>query len=225
MFLGMPDCPTVFNAAIGDELVGVIAPQLGEPDVPASWAFNWAVDDVDACAQTAYETGGEIIEPSMDVGDQGRVAVVADPNGVEAILWQGKEHIGAGIMFEHGSFTWAQLITRNRKVSTAFLAYLLSLSIDSGPAPGSGINSVLMLKDEPMVGIMDMPDDVADAGTPNHWIIYFHVDDVDAAVDLAATNGASTIMAPTQLAHIGRIAIISDPQGALVGLITPAPAA
>ena len=128
-------------------------------------------------------------------------------------------------MFEHGSFTWAQLITRNRTVSTAFLAYLLSLSIDSGPAPGSGINSVLMLKDEPMVGIMDMPDDVADAGTPNHWIIYFHVDDFDDAVDLAATNGASTIMAPTQLAHIGRIAIISDPQGALVGLITPAPAA
>ena len=97
MFPGMPDCPTVFDAAIGDELVGVIAPQLGEPDVPASWAFNWAVDDVDACAQTAYETGGEIIEPSMDVGDQGRVAVVADPNGVEAIFWQGKEYIGAGI--------------------------------------------------------------------------------------------------------------------------------
>ena len=120
MFPGMPDSPTLFNASLDDALVGVIAPQLGEPDAPASWTFNWSVDDVDACAQTAAEIGGSITMPPMDIAEQGRVAVVADQNGVDAILWQGKEHIGAGVMFEHGSFTWAQLITRNRKVSTVF---------------------------------------------------------------------------------------------------------
>ena len=85
------------------------------------------------------------------------------------------------------------------------------------------MNDVLMLGDEPMVGIMDLPDDVAEAGTPNHWVIYFHVDDVDATIELAIDNGATIIMSPTQLAHIGRIAIVTDPQGATFGLVTPTP--
>ena len=223
MFPGVPDSPVVFNAKIGDELAGVIAPNLGEPDAPAAWAFNWAVDDVDGSVERVSELGGSVTMPPMDMADQGRVAVVADPNGVDAILWQGKEHIGAGVMFEHGSFTWAQLITRNRSVSTSFHRQLLGLSLDSGPAPGGGINDVLMLGREPMVGIMDLPDDVADAGTPNHWVIYFHVDDVDATIELAIDNGATIIMSPTQLAHIGRIAIVTDPQGATFGLVTPTP--
>ena len=222
MFPGTPDGPVVFNAAKDGELAGVIAPQLGEPDAPASWAFNWAVNDVDASTDKAAELGGSVTMPPMDMADQGRVTVVADPNGVDAILWQGKEHIGAGVMFEHGTFTWAQLITRNRTASTNFLAQLLGLDLNSGPAPGGGYNDVLMLGSEPMVGIMEMPDEEADAGTPNHWIIYFHVDDVDATVDRAIANGANTIASPTQLAHIGRIAVVSDPQGAVLGLVTPA---
>ena len=221
MFPGVPDSPVVFNAKIGDELAGVIAPNLGEPDAPAAWAFNWAVDDVDESVEKTSELGGSLTMPPMDMADQGRVAVVADPNGNDTILWQAKEHIGAGVMFEHGTFTWAQLITRNRSVSTSFDRELLGLGHDSGPAPGGGYNDVLMLGDEPMVGITEMAEDVAAQGTPNHWIIYFHVDDVDATVELAESSGGTTIMVPNQLAHIGRIAVISDPQGAMLGLVTP----
>ena len=221
MIPGMPGSPIVFNAKIGSEFAGVIAPPFGTPDTPAAWVFNWAVDDVDALANRVVELGGSITSQPVDIAEQGRVAVVADPNGVDAILWQGKQHIGAGVMFEHGSFTWAQLITRNRPASTKFHLELLGLTLDSGPAPGGGVNDVLMLGDEPMVGIMDMPSDMAASGTPNHWIIYMHTDDVDATVELAVANDGSVIMQPNQLPHIGRIAVISDPQGANFGLVTP----
>lgn len=72
-----------------------------------------------------------------------------------------------------------------------------------------------------MVGIMDMPDEAAEQETPDHWIVYFHVDDVDATVELAAARGGTAIMAPNQFADIGRIAVVADPQGAVLGLITP----
>ena len=35
MMPGMSESPIVFNALKGDDLVGVIAPQLGESDIPA----------------------------------------------------------------------------------------------------------------------------------------------------------------------------------------------
>ena len=105
----------------------------------------------------------------MDIFDLGRMSAIADPNGAPAALWRAGSHIGAGVMFEHGTFTWAQLITRDREASTTFHRKLLGLG-DSGPAPGGGVN--LTLDHEPMVGIMD-------AGRfnwpPNHWIVYFHV--------------------------------------------------
>ena len=158
----------------------------------------------------------------MDIADQGRVAVVIDPNGIEAILWQRKDHKGADVMFEHGSFTWAQLVTRNHSVSTSFYSQLLGLDIDSGPAPGGGYNDVLMLGNEPVVGIMDMPDELTSKVMPNHWIIYFHTNDVDATVDLVIVNGGTLTIKPDHLTNIGRISIVADPQGAMFGLVTPA---
>ena len=222
MFPGMPNSPIAFNAKKGDELVGVIAPQMEGDPVGASWGFNWAVDDVSVTVTRAAELGGTVSTEPMEMQGQGKVAVVTDINDVETILWEGKEHLGAGLMFEHGTFTWAQLITRNRNASSSFLMRLLGLGLDSGPAPGGGMNDVLMLGDEPMVGIMDMPDEVANAGTPNHWIVYFHVDDVDATLGMVAEHDGRVIMQPNQLAHIGRIAVASDPQGAMFGLVSPA---
>ena len=222
MFPGMPDGPVVFNAKKGDDFVGVIAPQLGEGEESAAWMFNFAVDDVDSSVKRVAELGGSMIADPMDIGDQGRVAVAADPNGVEAILWQGKNHIGAGVVDADASFSWVQLLTRNMEASTGFYVDLFHIGRSSGPAPGGGVNDVLMVGSEPVAGIKGMPEDIAVLETPNHWIIYFRVDDIDAAVDRAIANGANTIASPTQLAHIGRIAVVSDPQGAVFGLVTPA---
>ncbi len=223
---GAADGPVYSNAKKGDDFVGAIYEQPDEvvaSGFPATWSVTFSVDDIETSTASVSDLGGSVNMGPMDVFELGRMSAIADPNGAPAALWQAGSHIGASVMFEHGSFTWAQLITRDREASTTFHRKLLGLDLDSGPAPGGGVNDVLTLDHEPMVGIMDMPDDVADAGTPNHWVIYFHVDDVDATIDLAIANGATLIMSPTQLAHIGRIAIVSDPQGAVFGLVTPDP--
>ena len=221
MFPGMADSPVVFNASKGGDLAGAIAPHLGKPGSPASWAFNFSVDDVESAVARAGQLGGAVNMGPMDVGELGRVAVVADPNGVETILWQARKFIGAGVMFEHGTFTWAQMVTRHRTTSSSFHGRLLGMEINTMPAPGGGSNDVLLSGEVPMVGIMDMPDEAAEQETPDHWIVYFHVDDVDATVELAAAMGGTAIMAPNQFADIGRIAVVADPQGAVLGLITP----
>jgi len=52
-------------------------------------------------------------------------------------------------------------------------------------------------------------------GAPPHWLAYTQVDDVDAASQQAVKLGGKVVHGPFDLAKVGRMAILSDPQGAV----------
>jgi predicted enzyme related to lactoylglutathione lyase len=54
---------------------------------------------------------------------------------------------------------------------------------------------------------------------PSYWMLYFNVADVDASFRQALALGASEMVPPTPMPG-GRFAIVSDPQGAMFGLLT-----
>ena len=221
---GNPDGPVYSNMKKGDYFVGAIYPHPDEImalGMSAIWSLTFSVDDIEASRARVSELGGTVNLGSIDIFELGRMSSVADSNGAPISLWEAVQHIGADVMFEHGAFTWGQLITRNRSGSTSFHAQLLGMEIDSGPVPDIWYNDVLISYDEPMVGMMDMPAEVAAQSTPNHRAVYFYVDDVDATVRLAVENRANVIIEPNQLAHIGRIAVALDPQGAMFDLVIP----
>lgn len=49
---------------------------------------------------------------------------------------------------------------------------------------------------------------------PPHWLAYFQVEDCDKAVEKAKGLGATTEMGPQDFPGVGRLALLSDPQGA-----------
>jgi len=53
---------------------------------------------------------------------------------------------------------------------------------------------------------------------PSYWMVYFSVADVDVAFVRALDAGATEMVAPTEFPG-GRFAIVSDPQGAMFGLL------
>ena len=59
-------------------------------------------------------------------------------------------------------------------------------------------------------------------GVPNHWHVYFGTDDADATAAKAAELGGTVIVAPFDT-PVGRMAVISDPQGAVFSIIKTAP--
>jgi predicted enzyme related to lactoylglutathione lyase len=59
-----------------------------------------------------------------------------------------------------------------------------------------------------MGGMMGSPE-----GTPSHWLVYFGVDGVDAAVEKAQAAGGSVLMPPMDSPY-GRLAAVADPAGA-----------
>ena len=53
---------------------------------------------------------------------------------------------------------------------------------------------------------------------PSYWTVYFGVEDVDKAFKKAVDGGGQEMLAPQDFPG-GRFAILSDPQGAVFGLL------
>ena len=58
---------------------------------------------------------------------------------------------------------------------------------------------------------------------PSHWMSYVHVADVDAAVAKVAKAGGEVLKPCFDVPGVGRIAIVEDPTGAVIGIMTAAP--
>lgn len=122
-------------------------------------------------------------------------------------------------MTTHGTFYWNELITTDPAAGAAFLSDLVGgYEVREMPMP-DGTYRVLMRDGRPVGGVMALAG--LPPGTPPHWQSYLAVDDVDAAVRRATELGGRTIREPFDVEGVGRIAVIKDPQGAVLSLITP----
>lgn len=57
-------------------------------------------------------------------------------------------------------------------------------------------------------------------GMPPSWGICISVDDVDAMVKKARQLDGEFVVAPTDIPTVGRFAVLKDPQGAMLSIIT-----
>ena len=76
---------------------------------------------------------------------------------------------------------------------------------------------------QPVAGIFPL-DTPEFAGVPEGWMPYLAVDDVDKRVATAVKAGAQLMRPIFDVPGVGRIAILTEPGGAGVGWMTPAPA-
>ncbi|MGQ0826416.1 MAG: VOC family protein [Actinomycetota bacterium] len=193
--------------------VAAIAPLPPQPGIPPHWNTYVTVSDVDAITARAGDAGGAVVMPPMDVMDAGRMSVVADPTGATIALWQAKNHIGAGIVNEHGAFTWSELLTPDVETAAAFYGTVFGWETQKFPEMGN--YTVFNLGGQGIGGAPPM----ADANTPPHWLVYFQVDDADATVATAKQLGASVLLEPMDIPTVGRFATLADPQGAVFSVI------
>ncbi|MDT1063220.1 VOC family protein [Paracoccus sp. CPCC 101403] len=122
----------------------------------------------------------------------------------------------------HGKPCWFELSTDKGALPQAdqFYGKLFGWSIaDAGM---DGFTYHLASHGGDMVaGLAEMPDDCA--GTPPFWMVYFDVDDADAAATKVKTLGGTVFREPADIPGTGRFAILSDPQGAAFGVLQPLP--
>jgi uncharacterized protein len=152
----------------------------------------------------------------FDVMDAGRMAFVIDPAGAGVALWQANQHIGATLVNEPGAVVWNELVTDNPDV-VAFYEQVLGMTAGKTDM-GGGEYTMFEVDGQPVGGTTAPPM----PGIPNHWHVYFAVADADAAAAKATELGGGLVVPGPFDTPAGRIAVISDPQGAVFSIIQPA---
>jgi predicted enzyme related to lactoylglutathione lyase len=120
----------------------------------------------------------------------------------------------------HGVVWWSELMTRDVPAALKYYESVCGWSFDNMPMD-TGDYHIAKKGDRPMAGIMDMTGLPGLEEVPAHWFTYLAVDDLDAAVSETTAQGGAIHRPPFAVPGVGRIAIIADPTGAAVGIMTP----
>lgn len=123
-------------------------------------------------------------------------------------------------MSSHGSIHWSELASSDVEGSKKFFAETAGWSFDGMEMP-DGMYWVANAGGVPTAGIMDVAQ-LGDANIPSHWTTYVAVDDIDKVVAATEANGGKVLRAPFDVPGVGRIAMLQDPGGAAIGMMTPA---
>ena len=226
-----PGAPVKYLLALlpGGPVAGIASQPEGS-DRPVAWDTYVWVTDADATAAKVRDAGGTVLSEPSDVGDSGRTALCADPDGAEFCVWQAEQHRGAAVVNEPGSLNFNDLKARDLERASAFYGAVFGwelLELDGGfsawALAGYGDfleqrNPGMRARMEELGGPERFEDVVASAAQVEadespHWAVTLAVDDADAVAARATELGGRVLVPPFDAPWV-RMTVIADPAGA-----------
>jgi predicted enzyme related to lactoylglutathione lyase len=186
-------------------------PLMGE-GMPPVWSSYVCSDDADKTTALVTEAGGSVIAPPMDVGDLGRMAVYAAPDGSVIGIWQAGKHLGSELIDVEGTPSWIELSTRDQAAALPFYTTVFGWGTEENPG-----YTEFQHGGRSVAGCMDMPDMVP-AQVPSYWMPYFAAQDPAAKAQEAASLGATVLVPFMEMDQVA-FSVVQDPHGSAFGLL------
>ncbi|MFJ5772653.1 VOC family protein [Streptomyces sp. NPDC093094] len=207
--------PYVRAVLDGHEVAG-----LGQlpPDrhLPIAWTPYLASQDVDQTADSVRLCGGTIGVGPLDLADAGRLAIGSDPSGAVFGAWQSAAHLGTAITGVPGTPAWNELLTFESASVVKF--YETVFGFERERRESVDTDEVTLLVDgRPVAGVHGVGNALPRDRGP-HWLTYFEVADTDEALGRLVALGGH-VLAPAHDDGHGRVATVTDPEGARFALI------
>jgi uncharacterized protein len=216
---GGPETGGYSMASLEGRAVAGIGPKSGPPDAPSAWTTYLATEDADATAAKIKGAGGQLLMDPMDVMDVGRMAIAADTTGAAFGIWQARAFPGAQLTNAPGALTWNEHMSRDFEGAKAF--YAAVFGYEYGDMSSEGFSyATLLLGGHEVGGIGQYPQGSPEL--PAAWTTYFATADTDASV-AQVMRGGGTVLRPAEDSPYGRLASVTDDQGAVFALISLPP--
>jgi len=184
-------------------------------DTPPHWLGYFAVSDLDDRVKALGGIGAQTMMPGFDIPGVGRIAVLSDPAGAAFALYQASSS-GDGDWEPNrsgaGDIGWAEVAATDVAQSKSFYGKGFGWSSESKPMP-TGEYVILSSGDTPVGGLYAKPEMMPVCA----WTFYVNVDDLQVSVAKATSLGATVLMSETVPGMVA-FALISDPQGAVIGI-------
>ncbi len=120
----------------------------------------------------------------------------------------------------NGRFCWCELMTTDVDAAGDFYGRITGWTTTSWPGEGDTPYTLWMNGEMPVGGLMELPAEVAASGAPPCWLPYVSSPGVDATVAKVQSLGGG-VLNQMDIAQVGRIAVIRDPQGGVVTVMEP----
>ena len=123
-----------------------------------------------------------------------------------------------------GAFIWYELMTTDADAAGRFYSAVVPGWRLGERMPGDVDYRGIERSDGGNAGgVLQLDDSMRTQGARPTWLGYINVDDVDDAVRSIEQAGGKALMPAFDVPNVGRIAMVSDPQGAPFYVMTPIP--
>lgn len=190
-------------------------------DSRAAWTMYFSCADIEAAAAATRANYGVLFRDPDQVGDLGKMFVATDPTGAVFGVWQPGTFPGAGIVNAPGGLTWEDLRSTDPDAARNFYNAVFGFDYEPIKMAGDEYMSFSTAgSDHPRGGIGGM---MGAEGVTSHWLLYFGVSDVAAAIEAATGHGGAAPV-PAFDTPYGKMAGLTDPAGATVYIVEMPPA-
>jgi uncharacterized protein len=124
--------------------------------------------------------------------------------------------LSTGVQTKVGTFIWHENQSTDVEKAKSFYTELLGWQTEA--FPGEMDYTIIKVGDTGHGGFM-----AAQEGAPSHWLGHVLVEDPDEIARRAEAAGGRVLFGPQDIPEVGRFALISDPQGAIVSAFAPRP--
>jgi hypothetical protein len=176
------------------------------------WLGYIGVDDVDSAVAAVTAAGGRLHMPAMDMEGVGRMAMVADPQGVPFYVMRGAsdEASTSFAAMKAGHCNWNELSTPDQEGAIAF--YTGRFGWEKGDVmPMGEMGGYQFIHHQGgMIGaIMTTPPE-----KQSGWQFAFGVRDIDAAAAEIGAAGGTVLQGPIEVPGGDQVVMALDPHGA-----------
>jgi len=183
---------------------------------PARWVGYAAVADVFAALASVEKAKGKVLAKLRDVPERGEQAIVSDRDGAIFGLIHSKSGDVPDYQAVAGEFAWAEVFSLTPQVTVDFYKNVLGYDSVVDSSHDDQNHFLLATGEIARAGVAPSPpwkDKKAD------WLLFVCVANADQMAKKASSLGATVLVGPHTSQHGGKLAIIADPEGGLVGLI------
>ena len=190
-----------------------IDPEKGNVN-QSRWLSYMSVEDVDRASMFVKQNNGSIYIQPKNLPNRGRVAVVKDPYGALFALVGSSDGDPPDQGAVENHWMGSELWTTNLEAAISFYKLLVGYELQLVDVGSDSKYHMLMKDDQPRAGIVKIPWD----NVKPDWLPYIAVEDVMTVAEKAKMLGGKLIVEPDENIREGRVAIISDPSGAVFAI-------
>jgi uncharacterized protein len=128
--------------------------------------------------------------------------------------------MGERTAYEPGTFSYVELQTTDPEAAKAFYGGLFGWEPEDVDV-GDMIYTMLRLDGKTAGALYEQREEQRSAGVPPNWLSYVTVEDADATAARATELGGNVLAGPFDVLEAGRMAVLSDPQGAVFAVWQP----